>query len=87
MHRAGELADRVAACTRRDPARILAQLTGKRIHRAEAIPLYAFDRSFIDSAAAVERRNTVTLSVAGRLLSLDLNGTAFGAPIHEYRLT
>ncbi|MEU2101037.1 YaeQ family protein [Nocardia sp. NPDC019255] len=69
VHRGSKLADRVAVYTHRDPAKVLAQLTGKRVHRAEAIPLYSFDREFIDAAvAATERRNAVTVSVTERLL-------------------
>ncbi|WP_280493395.1 YaeQ family protein [Nocardia asiatica] len=87
VHRGSKLADRVAVYTHRDPAKVLAQLTGKRIHRAETIPLYSFDREFIDSAVtAIERRNTVTLSVTERLLYLDLNGTGWSASVHEHRL-
>ncbi|WP_225725091.1 MULTISPECIES: YaeQ family protein [unclassified Nocardia] len=85
VHRGSKMADRVAVYTHRDPAKVLAQLTGKRIHRAEAIPVYSIDRSFIDEAvAAIERRNTVTLSVTERLLYLDLNGTGLSAQIAEY---
>ncbi|MFE7746164.1 YaeQ family protein [Nocardia sp. NPDC057455] len=88
VHRGSKLAGRVAVYTHRDPVKVLAQLTGKRIHRASAIPLYSFDRDFIDSAvAAVERRNTVTLSVTERLLYLDLNGTGSSTSVHEHRLT
>ncbi|WP_435590728.1 YaeQ family protein [Nocardia sp. bgisy118] len=87
LHRGSKLAERVAVYTHRDPAKVLAQLTGKRIHRADAIPVYSFDRAFIDSAvAAVERRNTVTLSVTERLLYLDLNGTILSTPVEEHRL-
>ncbi|WP_043724903.1 YaeQ family protein, partial [Nocardia asiatica] len=87
VHRGSKLADRVAVYTHRDSAKVLAQLTGKRIHRAETIPLYSFDRDFIDSAVtAIERRNTVTLSVTERLLYLDLNGTGSSASVHEHRL-
>ncbi|WP_067835868.1 YaeQ family protein [Nocardia lijiangensis] len=87
VHRASKLAERVAIYTHREPAKVLAQLTGKRIHRADAIPLYSFDRAFIDAAvAAVERRNTVTLSVTERLLYLDLNGTGLSAAVEEHRL-
>ncbi|MFD4294673.1 YaeQ family protein [Rhodococcus sp. NPDC058532] len=88
VHRAAKLADRVAIYTHRDPAKVLAPLTGKRIHRADAIPLYSFDRDFVDAAAAaVERRNTATVSVTEREVFLDLNGTGFGTPIEERRLT
>ncbi|WP_433520472.1 YaeQ family protein [Nocardia pseudovaccinii] len=87
VHRGSKSAERVAIYTHRDPAKVLAQLTGKRIHRAEAIPLYSFDRDFIDSAvAAIERRNTVTVSITERLLYLDLNGTNLSTPIEERRL-
>ncbi|BDU00650.1 YaeQ family protein [Nocardia sputorum] len=88
VHRGSKLAERVAVYTHRDPVKVLAQLTGKRIHRADAIPLYSFDRDFIDAAvAAVERRNAVTLSVTERLLYLDLNGTGLSTSVHEHRLT
>ncbi|ONM50029.1 YaeQ family protein [Nocardia donostiensis] len=87
VHRGSKMAERVAVYTHRDPAKVLAQLTGKRIHRAEAIPLYSFDRVFIDTAAAaIERRNTVTLSVTERLLYLELNGTTSSTSIEEHRL-
>lgn len=86
IHRAAKLADRVAIYTHRDPAKVLAQLTGKRIHHAEDIPLYSFDRPFVDAAsAAVERRNTASLSITERSLFLDLNGTGFSTPIEEHR--
>jgi len=87
VHRGSKSAERVAIYTHRDPAKVLAQLTGKRIHRAEAIPLYSFDRDFIDSAvAAIERRNTVTVSITERLLYLDLNGTNLSTSVEERRL-
>ncbi len=87
IHRAAKRADRVAVYTHRDPAKVLAALTGKRIHRAESIPVYSFDRDFVDAAAAaVERRNTVTVSVTERSLFLDLNGTGFSTPVEEHRI-
>ncbi|MEV6135644.1 YaeQ family protein [Nocardia sp. NPDC051990] len=87
VHRGSKSAERVAIYTHRDPAKVLAQLAGKRIHRAEAIPLYSFDRDFIDSAvAAIERRNAVTLSITERLLYLDLNGAGLSTSVEERRL-
>ncbi|MFC4602984.1 YaeQ family protein [Rhodococcus kronopolitis] len=88
IHRAAKLADRVAIYTHRDPEKVLTPLTGKRIHRAESIPVFSFDRSFVDAAsAAVERRNTATVSVTERELFLDLNGTGFGTSIEEHRIS
>ncbi|MBF6292120.1 YaeQ family protein [Nocardia farcinica] len=86
VHRGSKAAERVAIYTHRDPAKVLAQLRGKRIHRAEQIPLYALDRAFIDAAvAAIERRNTLTLSVTERRLYLDVNGTGFETAVTEHR--
>lgn len=87
LHRGSKLAGRAAIYTHRDPAKVLAQLAGKRIHRAEDIPLYSFDRDFIDAAvAAIDRRNTATLSVTERSLYLDLNGMNLSAPVEEHAL-
>lgn len=87
VHRGSKMAERVAIYTHRDPVKVLAQLTGKRIHRAEAMRLYSFDRGFIDAGvAAIERRNTVTVSITERLLYLDLNGTDLSTPVAEHRL-
>ncbi|MFD6160541.1 YaeQ family protein [Nocardia sp. NPDC060256] len=87
LHRGSKLAGRAAVYTHRDPAKVLAQLAGKRIHRAEAIPLYSFDRDFIDAAvAAIDRRNTATLSITERSLYLDLNGTNLSTPVEEHAL-
>ena len=87
LHRGSKHAGRAAIYTHRDPANLLAQLAGKKIHRAEAIPLYTFGRGFIDDAAkAIERRNTMSLSVTERQLYLDINGKSFSAAIEEHRL-
>ncbi|MBU3063547.1 YaeQ family protein [Nocardia sp. NEAU-G5] len=87
LHRAAKLADRVAIYTHREPAKVLAPLTGKRIHRAEEIPLYAFERAAIDTAvAALDRRNTAGLSVTERQLYLTLNGADVSTPITEHRI-
>lgn len=88
VHRGSKLAGRAAVYTHRDPAKVLAGLAGKRIHRGETIPLYSFGRTFVDAAAAaLERRNTATLSVLERQLYLELNGTDLTAPIGERRLS
>ncbi|WP_280438500.1 YaeQ family protein [Nocardia carnea] len=87
VHRGSKLAGRVAVYTHRDPAKVLAALTGKRIHRGETIPIYSFDRAFVDAvAAALERRNTATLSVTERQVYLELNGTGLSTSIDEHRL-
>lgn len=87
VHRGSKSAERVAIYTHRDPVKVLAQYHGKRIHRAERIPLYSVDRAFVDAAVAVvERRNTATLSVTEGTLYLEINGAAFETVVHEHRL-
>lgn len=85
LHRGSKLADRTAIYSHRDPAKLLPLWTGKRIHRAEHIVLRTFDPGFVDAvAAAVERRNTVVLSVTEGQLYLDLNGTSLSSALHEH---
>src|SRR3954471_6225731 len=47
LHRASKAAPRVAVYVQRDPGQWLRALSGERIHRAEALELYAFDRALI----------------------------------------
>src|SRR5919106_548276 len=44
LHRGMKLAGRVAVYTHRDPRQVMAQFAGEKIHRAEEIPIRAFDR-------------------------------------------
>ncbi|MFC9894295.1 YaeQ family protein [Nocardia sp. NPDC127579] len=85
LHRGSKLAGRAAVYTHRDPAKVLAQLSGKRIHRAADIPVFSFDRTFIDAAVpAIDRRNTATVSITERELFLELNGQAFSTPVEAH---
>ena len=88
LHRASKLADRVALYTHRDLRNVLGQLTGRKIHRAEDLPIYTFGKGFIeDVASRLERRVEVSLSVTEQHLYLDLNGTSLTTVIEEHRLT
>lgn len=84
LHRGSKLAARCAVYTHRDPAPLLEQLAGQKIHRAAGIPLYSFDRRFLDEAsAALVRRARLALSVTGRHLYLDVDGRSFESAIEE----
>src|SRR3954462_3805437 len=83
LHHGSKLAERTAVYTHRDPAKVMALWAGKPIHRAEAIALYNFDDGFVDAAvAAVERRNTMTLSITERQMYLELNGVTLTSAVH-----
>src|SRR5204863_5860594 len=64
LHRASKAARRVAVYVQRDPAQWLRSLEGARIHRAESLELWAFDRPFVAALCArLERRVAFALSV------------------------
>lgn len=87
LHRGSKQAARCAVYTHRDPAPLLEQLAGEKIHRAAEIPLYSFDRQFmVDAPAVLDRRASLSLSVTGRHLYLDVDGRSFSSPIEERRL-
>lgn len=87
LHSASKAADRVAVYTHREPNRLAQAWAGKTIHRAADIPVYSFDRDFVDDAAsALERRSTLTVSVTERQLYLDVNGRSTSSAIAEQRV-
>jgi len=88
LHHGSKLADRTTIYTHRDPAKVMAQWAGKRIHESEQITLHSFDPGFIDAAvAALERRNAITASVTERQLYLELNGVTLNSTVHDYPLS
>jgi uncharacterized protein YaeQ len=69
LHRAAKLAPRVAIYTNKDAVQLAARLGAERIHRVEAMELYAVDREWLASLAArLTRRMEFTLTVAERHL-------------------
>jgi uncharacterized protein YaeQ len=73
LHRAAKLAPRVAIYTNKDAAQLAARLAAERIHRVEAMELYAVDRDWLASLAArLTRRMQFTLTVAERHLYVSL---------------
>ncbi len=87
LHYGSKLADRTAVYTHRDPGKVMAAWSGKRIHRADALTLYSFDPGFVDAAAAaLERRNAMVLSITERRLYLELNGATLSSSVHEHRI-
>jgi len=87
LHRASKLASHVAVYTHRDVRNVLAQLEGRRIHRAEEIAIYAFAPRFIrEMGEHFQRRVRMTLSVTERHLYLDMDGHAMESVIEEHRL-
>ena len=73
LHKACKAAPRVAVYTHKDPAQWLRNLAGERIHRAEALELYAVDRALIAALVArLNRRMAFSLSINDRDLFLSI---------------
>ena len=82
LHKASKAADRVAVYTHKDPGQLLKQLSGERIHRADALELYAIDRAFVTALAArLERRIAFSVSVSGRELYVSIGDENLTGPV------
>jgi uncharacterized protein YaeQ len=67
LHKASKAAPRVAVYTHKDPRILLRQLAGERIHRANELEIYAFDRELIDGLVPLlDRRTKLGLSITDR---------------------
>ena len=73
LHKASKVASRVVVYTHKDPGQFLKQLAGERIHRVEALELYAIDRGLVSALVArLERRLAFSVSIAERELYVSI---------------
>ena len=73
LHRASKAARPVAVYTHKDPGIYLKQLAGEKIHRAEALEIYAVDRGLIaDLVQRLDRRVAFSVSVNDREIYLSV---------------
>jgi len=73
LHRAGKAAPRVAVYTHKDAAQLAARLGLTRIHRVEALELYALDREWLAAfASKLARRMEFSLTIAEQNVYLSL---------------
>jgi uncharacterized protein YaeQ len=87
LHKASKAAARAVVYTHKDPAQLLRQLKGARVHRADEIEIYSFDRVFIAALAArLERRMAMTISVSDRHLLVALDGGVIEGDVIQQRL-
>lgn len=86
LHFGSRLADRTTVYTHRNPDKVIAAWSGKRVHQLEQITVQSFDQGFLDAAVAVlERRNTLTVSVVEGQLYLEFNGVTSSSDIHVHQ--
>ena len=87
LHKAGKAAPRVAVYTHKDPALLRQQLAGERIHRADALELYAIDRGLLAGLVQrLERRMQFDLSVTDRHLFLSVGDATLSGDVTRIAL-
>ena len=87
LHRASKAAPRVVVYTHKDPALLLRQLAGERIHRRDALEIHAVDRELLAALAGrLERRMSLALSVTERQLYITLDGATLIGAVERHAL-
>ncbi|MFD3165378.1 YaeQ family protein [Herpetosiphon sp. NSE202] len=87
LHRGSKRAGRAAVYTHRDVAQVLGNFSGKTIYQAEQIPVYAFDRRFIETVAnLIERRCDLGISVTEQQIYVEIAGQSLNSQIEEHRI-
>lgn len=88
LHKASKASPRVAVYTFKDPSLLLRQLAGERIHRAEAIEVYAFDPAFIaELVSRMDRRTAFDLAVTERHLYLTIGGETLESVLNRLAIS
>jgi len=87
LHKASKASPRVAVYTHKDPDQLVARLKGERIHRAEAVELWAVDRGFVSQLAArLDRRMSLSLSVTDRELYVSIGAETLTGQVVRHPL-
>jgi uncharacterized protein YaeQ len=87
LHRAAKAAPRVAIYTHRDPAQLLRQLAGQKIHKASSIPLYSIERALIDAVATrLDRRMKIDITCADGTLYVTIGGDVLSGTVERHAL-
>ena len=87
MGRASKASPRVVVYTHKDGEQLAARLAGEKIHRIEALELYAVDREWLTALAErLARRMTFTLTVSEKHLYLSLGEETLSATVRRIPL-
>src|SRR5450755_3546786 len=78
LHRAAKAAPRVAVYTHKDPRQLAERLGGERIHRVEALEVYALDPAWLAALGLrLQRRMVFSLTIAEQHVYLTLGDDTF----------
>jgi uncharacterized protein YaeQ len=87
LHRASKAAPRVVVYVHKDVAQFVARLAGEKIHRSEALEIYAVDREWLANLVArLSRRMVFTLTVADQHLYLSIGEETLATVINRVAL-
>jgi uncharacterized protein YaeQ len=87
VHKASKAAPRVAVYCHKEPRTLLRALEGERIHRADALELYAVDRELIDGLVELlDRRMVLELSVSDRHVYVTVGGQTVSGDVERLAL-
>jgi uncharacterized protein YaeQ len=87
LHKASKAAPRVAVYTHKEPRLFLRAYEGERIHRAEALELYAVDRELLaEVVQRLDRRVKFSLTATEGELFLDFGGDSVSGTIERLTL-
>lgn len=87
LHRAAKAAPRVAVYMHKDPAQLMRQLAGERIHRADALELYSVSRDILDALVSnLDRRVAFDLSITDGDLYLVIGGSTITGRMGRHSL-
>ncbi|MFT4624684.1 MAG: hypothetical protein ACI8PZ_003343 [Myxococcota bacterium] len=84
LHKASKAAESVSVYCHKDPERWLRSLSGQRVHQAESIGLFCFDRGLVSAmAAALERRSPWSVTRTEGVLYVAVGDLTRSAPLTE----
>lgn len=87
LHKASKASPRVAVYTHKPPAQLQRALAGARIHKADALELYAIDRELLtEFTSRLERRMKCALAVTEGHLYLTIGDESISGEVERFSL-
>jgi uncharacterized protein YaeQ len=84
LHRASKAVPRVVVYTHKDPEQLVRNLAGGRIHRVEALEVYALDRRLVAGLVGrLDRRTELALSIMDRELHVSIGSDTLTGTAHR----
>lgn len=87
LHKASKASPRVAVYTHKDPRLLIKALAGEKIHRSEALELFAIDRELIgELVGRLDRRMRFDMSVTDGHVYVTLGGRTVDGELQRIQL-